>query len=74
MASAFCPECDAQINVGKTPSEGQFIVCPRCRAELEIVGLDPVELDWVLEDEEYYDDEFEDDDDDYDDEDDDEDD
>lgn len=48
--TAYCPECDAQINVGRNPTEGQVVVCPRCRTELEIISLDPVELDWVLDD------------------------
>jgi alpha-aminoadipate carrier protein LysW len=39
-----CPECDAQVIVAATAHAGEIVVCPECQTELEIVGLDPVEL------------------------------
>jgi lysine biosynthesis protein LysW len=57
MAKAECPACENQINVGSNPRMGRRYTCPECRAELEIVWLEPVELDFVYEDEdEDYDD------------------
>jgi len=45
---------------------GQKMTCPHCDAWLEVIELDPVELDWAYEDEdeweEDWDDEDEDDD------------
>ncbi|MBX5478106.1 MAG: lysine biosynthesis protein LysW [Pyrinomonas methylaliphatogenes] len=35
--------------------KGDIISCEECGAELEIVGLDPVELDLVEEEDEDYD-------------------
>ena len=56
-----CPECDANIFFNNAAFLGQKKVCPECREELEVIGLNPIELDW------YYDDADESDDYDYDD-------
>lgn len=48
MPSAICPECDHDISL-TAPKEGMKVVCPRCEAELEVVSLHPLELDWVYE-------------------------
>lgn len=45
---AYCPECNARVNVGSKPREGQTIVCARCHAELEVISVDPLELDWAF--------------------------
>ena len=39
-----CPECDAQVTVPTESRFGEILVCGECQAELEIVGLKPVEL------------------------------
>jgi alpha-aminoadipate/glutamate carrier protein LysW len=39
-----CPECDAQVAVPGGARAGEILVCGECRAELEIVALNPVEL------------------------------
>lgn len=31
------------------PVEGQRLTCPRCRARLEVVSLEPPELDWAYQ-------------------------
>jgi lysine biosynthesis protein LysW len=41
-----CPECGFLLEVGE-PVEGQRLTCPRCHARLEIVSLEPLELDWA---------------------------
>lgn len=51
MPNAICPECDHDIPL-TTPKEGMKVVCPRCEAELEVVSLHPLELDWVYEEDE----------------------
>ncbi|HXH49211.1 MAG TPA: hypothetical protein VNM47_07680 [Terriglobia bacterium] len=41
-----CPECDAMIDIDDDElEEGQTIECPECGSELEVVSIDPVELD-----------------------------
>jgi lysine biosynthesis protein LysW len=49
MASAYCPDCDGRIVLNSAPRIGKRLVCPHCDAELEIIDLDPIELDWVYE-------------------------
>ena len=57
---AACPECEAEIHVNDDVDKGQIIHCEECEARLEVVGLDPIELDLAMEDEEDdYDDEDE---------------
>ena len=52
MAVAFCPECETGIKLGNTPREGQQVTCPECGAELEVISLKPLELDWAYEESE----------------------
>ena len=67
MKKAKCPFCGSDVNVGVQPRMGELVRCSECDAELEIVWLNPIELDSPLDSVE--DDDFEysdDDDDDYD--------
>jgi alpha-aminoadipate carrier protein LysW len=48
-----CPECDVAIDIEEDEiEEGQFVDCPECGAELEVVSTNPVQLDLVKDDEE----------------------
>ena len=49
---AECPECAAEITLEADVIEGEIIECPECGVELEVVGLDPVQLDLAPEEEE----------------------
>ncbi len=49
MAIAFCPECEEGVSLGPQPRIGQRVTCPHCNAELEVVDLSPVELDWAYD-------------------------
>jgi len=51
--TAVCPSCDAEIEVGITPQIGLRLDCPVCDASLKIIWLDPIELDWWDEEDEY---------------------
>ena len=51
MTQGFCPECDSEVGLGKTPKIGQKVTCHNCGAFLEIVGTTPIELDWAFDDE-----------------------
>ena len=59
MPKTDCPECDAVIEVAN-PREGAMLRCPQCGEELEIICADPFEVDYPLEDEDYWEDEWED--------------
>ncbi|MGE0130616.1 MAG: lysine biosynthesis protein LysW [Blastocatellales bacterium] len=62
MPLAVCPECEAEIHVDDDVDKGEIIRCEECEASLEVVGLDPIELDVAPGDEEEdYDDDEEDD-------------
>ena len=68
MTFAECISCGSEIKFAHQPKMGLPITCPECDAELEVVWLDPVELDWPFDDEDYDEDEdysYEDEDDDY---------
>lgn len=49
MLQAACPECRAGVSFEAAPRLGQRAECPSCRAALEVVKLQPLELDWRFE-------------------------
>jgi alpha-aminoadipate/glutamate carrier protein LysW len=49
---AYCPECEAAIEVEDDVEEGVTLDCPDCGAELEVVGTNPIELNIVSNGEE----------------------
>ena len=60
MPLGTCPECEAEVHVDTDADKGDVVTCEECTTDLEIVGLDPVELDIAeddAEDEEDYGDE-----------------
>ncbi len=60
MPTGTCPECDADVHVDLDTDKGETVSCEECSAALEVVGLDPVELD-IVEEEDLDDDEEDDD-------------
>jgi alpha-aminoadipate/glutamate carrier protein LysW len=61
VPTGTCPECDADVHVDLDTDKGETVSCDECGAALEVVGLDPVELDIVEEedlDDDDEDDEF----------------
>ena len=47
-----CPECEATIDVAEDVEEGEILECPECGVELEVVGVDPLELSPAPQEEE----------------------
>ena len=47
MPIAVCPECDAELHVDEEIDKGETLTCNECDSLLEVVGLDPIELDAV---------------------------
>ncbi len=45
MPTAVCPECDEEVYVDADSEQGDVVSCDECGADLEVVGLDPIELD-----------------------------
>ena len=52
MPTAPCPECEAPVTLGDDVIKGELVVCPDCGAELEVISVDPLELDLAPEEEE----------------------
>ena len=54
-ATATCPDCGENIDLGPQSREGQKVTCPECWAYLEVASLEPLVLTWdtlALEDDE----------------------
>lgn len=49
MSDSICPSCGAQVSVKGTPKIGVHVTCKSCDTELEVVWLDPLELDWPMD-------------------------
>lgn len=45
MPTTVCPECDEEVYVDADSEQGDTVTCDECGANLEVVGLDPIELD-----------------------------
>ena len=48
-----CPECDGTIVFSTKMKLGKSIECPECGVMLEVISLNPLELDYALGDEEW---------------------
>jgi alpha-aminoadipate carrier protein LysW len=40
----LCPECEGEVNIPADAQAGEILICPDCGVELELTGLDPVQL------------------------------
>jgi alpha-aminoadipate/glutamate carrier protein LysW len=45
MPNTTCPECDEEVYVDAESEQGDIVSCDECGAQLEVVGLDPIEVD-----------------------------
>ncbi|MGQ9585575.1 MAG: hypothetical protein ACUVXG_09255 [Anaerolineae bacterium] len=45
MPWTYCPECDARILVPRSARMGDLLECPECNETLEVINLDPLELE-----------------------------
>ena len=46
------PECEGEIDIPSDAMENELVSCPECGTELEIMSLDPMELELAPEVEE----------------------
>jgi transcription elongation factor GreA len=51
-----CPDCDHEITVKVDWREGDTFPCPNCDADLQVMSLDPIVVDFAPEDDESWDD------------------
>jgi alpha-aminoadipate carrier protein LysW len=52
MPRGTCPECEAEVQVDEDTDKGDVVECDDCGTQLEVVGLDPIELDVAVAEEE----------------------
>ena len=48
-----CLDCGAEIALIGQIRVGQQMTCSECGTMLEVMGLDPVEVDWIYDEPEY---------------------
>lgn len=48
----LCPECDGEVDIPSDAMENELLSCAECGTELEIMNLDPIELELAPEVEE----------------------
>ncbi len=55
MKHGECPNCDEMVDVGNYPLVGNRVRCSKCGVELNVVWLNPIELDFCYypDDEDY---------------------
>jgi hypothetical protein len=51
MAIGYCLECDAEIYFRNEPKEGKKLTHPNCNASTVVIGLHPIEPDWIYAEE-----------------------
>jgi len=44
-----CVHCKERISLGARPEVGQRVTCSACQACLELISLNPIELDWAYD-------------------------
>jgi len=49
MSDADCPECGAGVSLHDDLEVGEILDCSTCGAELEVIGVEPAELDTAPE-------------------------
>jgi alpha-aminoadipate carrier protein LysW len=59
MPKTYCPNCDSEFNIGN-PRLGAFVNCRDCGTDLEVISVNPLEVDFPLDsyDDEDWDDDY----------------
>lgn len=55
LLAATCPACGAKVTFRTKPEIAATITCSSCEATLEVVDNDPLELDWLFDEDEEFD-------------------
>ncbi len=53
-----CPSCGVPVKMNANAKLGQTVTCIACKSKLEVVWLDPFELDILIDDDDDSDDDF----------------
>jgi hypothetical protein len=46
---AFCLDCDRPLDLADSLVAGQRVICSYCEVQLEVINVEPLELDWVYD-------------------------
>jgi lysine biosynthesis protein LysW len=46
---ATCPDCAEEFHLGTSPKLDLKVTCPNCKSHLKVVSLNPLELDWDID-------------------------
>ncbi len=49
LITTTCPDCEEPIELELDIAEGDNLTCPECWAYLRVVGLNPLELAWDMQ-------------------------
>ena len=50
--SVECPECGCSVDVEESVLQGEIIECPDCAVELEVMSIEPVQVQLAPEEDE----------------------
>lgn len=56
MTTVYCLSCDGKIEVSSKARVGQFVFCEVCGTDFEIIQMNPLELDYAYDGDDYDDD------------------
>jgi hypothetical protein len=62
MPYAVCPGCDENVYISSRVKVSAIVHCSHCDSDLEVISIDPYELDWPYLEDDEDDEEWEDDD------------
>jgi alpha-aminoadipate carrier protein LysW len=49
----ICPECESDLDIEEDEvDEGEVVSCPECGSDFEVVGIEPLELSLVADEDE----------------------
>jgi hypothetical protein len=49
MVVVICPYCGEGVFLSSPIAVGHRVPCPGCEVPLQVVRVDPIQLEWVLE-------------------------
>ena len=48
MRTVFCIDCEQAISLDSRLTVGEIITCSNCGTDMEVISVEPTELDWVF--------------------------
>jgi len=49
MSTTYCLDCDRPLDMEASLVAGQRVICSHCEVQLEVINVEPFELDWVYD-------------------------